>query len=177
MDVVRRNIDALRGQIEIQTEQNVGTTFSIRLPLTLAIIDGMVLRVGAERFIVPTLSIVRSIRPNPENLSTMLNANEMMMVQGQLIPIFRLNHLFSIEDAVEELTEGIAIIVEDDGRQAAILVDELLGQQQIVIKPLGEVLQGTQGLSGAAVMPDGRVGLILDVNGLLKIAGDMITQQ
>ena len=170
MDVVRRNIEQLRGQIEIQSTLGKGTTFSIRLPLTLAIIDGMVIRVGQQRYIIPTLSVVRSVRPAAADLSTVLGRGEMLSLQGKLIPLFRLSRLFDVEGAEQDPTRAIVVIVEDEGRQIGLLTDDLLGQQQIVIKSLGESMQGIQGLSGGAVMPDGHVGLILDVGGLAKLA-------
>lgn len=170
MDVVKRNIEALRGQVEIQTSLGKGSVFSIRLPLTLAIIDGMVVRVGSERYIIPTLSIVMSLRPSEEQLSTVVNRGEMLKIQGRLLPLFRLVRLFGLHDAIDDMREGIVVVVEDEGRQTGILVDEILGQQQIVIKSLGEALQGIPGIAGGAIMPDGTVGLILDVGGLVRLA-------
>ena len=169
MDVVKRNIEALRGQVEIQSVYGEGTTFSIRLPLTLAIIDGMVVRVGEQRYILPTLSIVMSIRPDPKQLSSVVQRGEMLEIQGRLLPLFRLGRMFSVPGAVEEITSGIVIVIEDEGKQTGLLVDEILGQQQIVIKSLGEALRGTPGLAGGAIMPDGTVGLILDVSGLVRL--------
>ncbi len=170
MDVVRRNIEALRGQIEIQSEDGYGSIFSIRLPLTLAIIDGMVVRVGQERYIIPTLSIVRSIRPEQANLFTVVKRGEMLSLQGELIPMFRMGTLFKIPGAITDPTQALVVVVEDEGKQAGILTDELLGEQQIVIKSLGESMQGIQGISGGAIMSDGRVGLIVDVGGLVRLA-------
>ncbi len=170
MDVVRRNIEALRGQIEIRSEKGHGSVFSMRLPLTLAIIDGMVIRLGAQRYILPTLSIVTTVRPTTETLSTVIGQGELLQVQGTWLPLHRLAELFGIEQATAEATDALAVVVEEDGRKAAFLADELLGQQQIVIKSLGEALQGVPGLAGGAVMPDGRVGLIVDVAGLLRLA-------
>ncbi len=171
MDVVKRNIEALRGQVEIHSEAGRGTVFSIRLPLTLAIIDGMVVRVGQERYIIPTLSIVMSIRPERRQITTVVRQGEMVEIQGNLVPLFRLARLFTVEDAVAEIQEGIVMVVEDEGKRTGLLVDEILGEQQIVIKSLGEALQGIQGIAGGAIMPDGQVGLIVDVGGLVKLAG------
>lgn len=170
MDVVKKNIESLRGQVDIDSRPGQGTTFSIRLPLTLAIIDGMVVRLGKERYIVPTLSVVRAVRPKAQDVFTVLGRGEVLRLQGELIPLFRLDRLFAAEGAEADATLAVAVIVEDEGRQAAILTDELLGQQQIVIKSLGESMKGTDGLSGAAIMPDGTVGLILDVGGLVRLA-------
>ena len=170
LDVVKRNVETLRGQIDVQSQPGRGSVFSMRLPLTLAVIDGMGLRVGEERYILPTLSIVTSIRPQRSDLSTALQRGEMLLAQGKIIPLFRLDALLGIPGAVQDPTQGIVVVVEDDGRQAGLLVDQLLGQQQIVIKSLGDFLQGSPGLSGGAIMPDGTVGLILDVGGLVRLA-------
>ncbi|MBN1514934.1 chemotaxis protein CheA [Candidatus Sumerlaeota bacterium] len=170
MDVVRRNIEALRGQVDIQSKPGKGSVFSIRLPLTLAIIDGMVVRAGQERYIIPTLSVVRSIRPEKQHRTQILSKGELLSVQGELIPLFRLGELFGIAEAESELTNAIAIIVEEENRRVAILADELLGQQQIVIKSLGEAMKGIPGIAGGAIMPDGKVGLIVDVSGLTRFA-------
>jgi two-component system chemotaxis sensor kinase CheA len=170
MDVVKRNIDSLRGQVEIRTEVGKGSTFSIRLPLTLAIIDDMVVRVGAERYIIPTLSVLISIRPEPSQLSTVLGRGQLLSHQGREIPLFRLDEVFHIGGAEKDPTKALAVVVEDDGRHVVLLVDELLGQQQIVIKSLGESVRGITGISGGAIMPDGKVGLILDVGGVIRLA-------
>ena len=170
MDVVRRNIEVLRGNVEIQSEAGKGSVFSMRLPLTLAIIDGMVVRTGQERYVIPTLSIVTSIRPKASDLSTVISRGEMLSIQGRLIPLFRLGALFDIDDATQDATEGLVVVVEEEGRQMGLLTDELLGRQQIVIKSLGGAMRGIPGIAGGAIMPDGRVGLILDVGGLMRLA-------
>jgi two-component system, chemotaxis family, sensor kinase CheA len=170
MDVVRRNIDSLRGQIDIKSEKGKGSVFSIRLPLTLAIIDGMVIRAGEERYILPTLSVVRSIQPQADDLLTVVEQGEVLSLQGELIPMFRLHRLFDLHEAQEDPSKALVVIVEDGGKRAGIMVDELLGQQQIVIKSLGETMRGLQGVSGGAIMSDGRVGIILDVGGLVRMA-------
>ncbi|HQP99753.1 MAG TPA: Hpt domain-containing protein [bacterium] len=169
MDVVRRNILGLRGQIDIQSETGRGSVFTIRLPLTLAIIDGMVVRVGSQRYIIPTLSIVQSVQPQTNELSTILNSGQMTRFQGRQVPLFRLGDLFSVESAVDDPTHGIVVVVEDGEKLAGLVVDDLLGQQQIVIKSLGEFFQGAPGISGGAIMADGRVGLILDVGALVNL--------
>jgi len=170
MNVVKTNIEALRGQIEIQSSPGKGSVFKMSLPLTLAIIDGMVVRVGSEKYVMPTISIVRSVQPDPDELSTVLNRGETLMLQGKLIPLFRLAELFQIENAETDPAKAIIMVVEDDGRQAGILIDELIGSQQIVIKTLGEAMRNIPGISGSAIMPNGRVGLILDVGGLVRLA-------
>jgi len=170
MDVVRRNIESLRGQVEIHSEAGQGSIFSIRLPLTLAIIEGMVIQVGVERYIVPTLSVVRSIQPTPGQISTVVDRGEVLTLQGELIPLFRLNRLFGIPGSKQDPTEALVMIVENEGRRAGMLIDDLLGQQQIVIKSLGQAMQDIEGVAGGAIMSDGTVGLILDVGGIVSLA-------
>lgn len=177
MDVVRRNIEALRGRVDIASTPGKGTVFTIRLPLTLAIIDGMVVRVGEERFIIPTLTIVMSTRPTEDDLSTVFERGEMLKHHDRLIPLFYVNKLFTIPSGADEATQGLVVVIEENGAQVGLVVDELLGQQQIVIKNLGEALRGTPGLAGGAIMPDGRVGLILDVSGLVKLAHEHGVEQ
>jgi two-component system chemotaxis sensor kinase CheA len=172
MDVVKKNIESLRGQVEIKSESGNGSVFKMSLPLTLAIIDGMVVRVGSETYVIPTVSIIRSIRPGPKDLSTVLNQGEMVTLQGSLIPLYRMARLYQIEDAQHDPQDAVVVIVEDEERQAGLLVDELIGRQQVVIKSLGETMKDIPGISGGAIMPDGRVGLIIDVGGLVKFANN-----
>jgi two-component system, chemotaxis family, sensor kinase CheA len=170
MDVVKKNIEALRGQVEIKSECGHGSIFKMSLPLTLAIIDGMVVRVGSETYVIPTVSIIRSIRPGKNDLATVLNQGEIITLQGSLIPLFRVASLYHIDDAKQDAKDAVVVIVEDEDRQAGLLVDELIGRQQVVIKSLGETMKDIPGISGGAIMPDGRVGLIIDVGGLVKFA-------
>ncbi len=173
MDVVKKNIEELRGQMDIQSTPLAGSVFTVSLPLTLAIIDGMVVRVNKERYVMPTASIVRSVRPRSEEISTVIRRGEMLSLQGKLVPIFRLSRLFDIEDAETDLTRAIITVVEDNGRQVGLVIDELIGTQQIVIKTLGEAMKNILGISGSAIMPDGRVGLILDIGGLVRLANEV----
>ncbi|MBN1556118.1 MAG: chemotaxis protein CheW [Phycisphaerae bacterium] len=170
MDVVKRNIERLRGRVEVSSVAGEGTTFHVRLPLTMAITDAMILRVGQSRYLLPTVSIEQSFQPEPSSISTVTGRGEMVMLRGELLPMFRLHELFSIEDAVREPHEGLLIVIEGDGRRCALMVDELLGQQQVVIKSLGRGMASVPGISGGAILGDGRVGLILDAIGLLQLA-------
>jgi two-component system chemotaxis sensor kinase CheA len=170
MDVVKRNIEAMRGQVEVRSRPGEGSTFSIRLPLTLAIIDGMVIRVGEERYVLPTLSIEQSVRPKPREISSVLEQGRMLEFQGHEIPMYHLGELFGIPEAQSDCTRGLVVVVECEDREVGLVVDELLGQQQIVIKSLGGGLQEKPGLSGGAIMPDGKVALILDIAGLVMLA-------
>lgn len=170
MDVVRRNLESIRGRIDITSAPGKGTTFAIRLPLTLAVTDGMLVRVGQERFIVPLTHIHMSFRPEPSMLSTVVGHGEVVLLRGELMPIVRLHHLFDVPDAVQSPLEGLLMIVGDGNRRTALLVDELLGQQQVVAKTLGAALGKVPGVSGGAILGDGRVGLILDVNETVALA-------
>lgn len=170
MDVVKRAIQSLRGRVEIASRLGVGTTFSVRLPLTLAVTDGMLVRVGKQRFILPTVSIHMSFRPDPGAFHTVVGKGEMVLLRGNLVPVMRLQRLFGISGAVEDPTEGLLVIVDEGGRHTGLMVDELLGQQQLVAKSLGEALGKIPGVSGGAILGDGRVGLILDPPGLAALA-------
>lgn len=168
MDVVKRNIVAMGGSLDIRSETGKGTCFAMKLPLTLAVIDGMLVRAGKERYVIPTLSVVRLVEPRREDIISVLEAHELLQVQGQSIPLLRLTTLFAMDASAEDCQ--LAIIAESDGQRVAILVDELVGQQQAVIKSIGSGLGETPGISGCAILSDGRVGLVLDVAGLLVLA-------
>lgn len=170
MDVVRKNIESLRGKIEINSVPGKGTKFTIRLPLTMAIIDGQVVTVGNARYIVPIVAIDRCLRPTKKQMSTVLQNGEMAMVQNELIPVIRLYGLFDEKPNTELPWEASLVVVEEDGRKACLLVDELLGQHQVVIKNLGEGIGSVKGVSGGAIMSDGKISLILDIPGLLDLA-------
>lgn len=167
MDVVRRNIEELRGRIDIESRAGIGTTFSIWLPLTMAIIDGMIVRVRGQRLIFPTLSILRIVPLRPEETRAFLERGEMVLMQGELIPVFNLaEYVPGGQSGASD--RALAVIVECGARKAGLLVDELLGQQQVVVKGLGESLKHLPGVSGGAILSDGTVGMILDVDGLLQ---------
>ncbi|MFZ4573342.1 MAG: chemotaxis protein CheA [Phycisphaerales bacterium] len=169
MDVVRRNIEALRGKVEISSTRGQGTTFTMRLPLTLAIIDGMVVRVGAQRYVIPTLSIERSFQPRPGEIHTVAGRGRMASVRGGLLPILRLEQVLHGSWSGGE-DENLLIVVECQESRACFAVDEIIGQQQVVIKSLGRSVQSVRGVSGGAILGDGRVALILDVAGILAQA-------
>ena len=142
----------------------------MHLPLTLAIIDGIVVRIGTERYIIPTIAIRESMRPNMDHYNTVQGKGETLLVRDTLIPIIRLYQLFGVENACTELSEGIVVVVENEGRQRALLVDELLGKQEVVIKSLGGYMKDVQGVAGGTILGDGRVGLILDLSGLINVS-------
>lgn len=167
MDVVKKGVEKLRGKVELISTPGEGTQFLMRLPLTLAIIDGIIVRVGQERYIIPTISVQESMRPKAERYKTVQGQGETLMVRDSLIPIIRLNHVFDVENSCTEITSGIVVVVENEGRHRALLVDELLGKQEVVIKSLGGYLKDIKGLAGGTILGDGRVGLILDLAGLI----------
>ena len=169
MDVVRRNIERLRGTIEIDSVEGRGTTFTIGLPLTLAIIEGLLVQVGDQRFVVPTLSVRESFRPLPSMLSVVQGRGEMVSVRGTLTPLLRLARHLHIPDAVTDPTQGIVMVLEAGQECRCVLVDALVGKQEVVIKSLGETFQDQQEFAGAAILGDGRVGLILDTTALVRL--------
>ncbi len=168
MDVVRRNLLAIRGRTLIESEPGKGSVFTIELPLTLAITDGMVVRVQGERFIIPTARIRRCVRPAPEMLRTALGRGELVQQGGEVLPLLRLQRELRIPGPTADLLAGILIVAGDGHNRVALHVDELIGQQQVVAKPLGESIGRVRGLTGGAILGDGRVGLILDVDELVQ---------
>ncbi|MEI6712934.1 MAG: chemotaxis protein CheA [Verrucomicrobiota bacterium] len=171
MDVVRQNIEKLRGKVDIDTIPGEGTTFTIYLPLTLAIIDGMIVSVGGERYIIPTLSVRESFRPRAEMISSVHERGEMVNVRGRLSPLLRLYHYLEQEPKVTDPAEAIIVVVESGSQTRCLMVDELLGKQEVVIKSLGGAMKKSNALAGGAVLGDGRVGLILNVDALVKLSG------
>ncbi|MBI2472287.1 MAG: chemotaxis protein CheA [Planctomycetes bacterium] len=170
MDVVKKNVERLRGKVELSTVEGKGTKISIKLPLTLAIIDGMIVQVGNEKYIIPMLSIEESIRPSKEHISTVQHRGEVLNIRGSLLPIVRLHNLYNVKPKKINPWEALILIVEGEGRRCGVLVDDLLGQQQIVIKSLGEQFRNVRGVSGSAILGDGCVSLILDVGGIMNMA-------
>ena len=169
MDVVRRNIEKMRGTVEIQSEVDSGTTFTISLPLTLAIIEGLLVGVGDQRYIVPTLSVRESFRPLPGMVSTVQGRGEMVSVRGRLTPMLRLGRHLNTPSRAVDPTQGIVVVVESGQESRCLFVDELIGKQEVVIKNLGDMFRSQTEFAGAAILGDGRVGLILDINSLVKL--------
>ena len=169
MDVVRRNIRSLGGTVEVKSEQGVGSVFTIRLPLTLAILDGQLIRVGSETYIVPLISIIESLQVNPEMMNSVTGAADVYKLRDDYIPIVRLYEVFGIEADSTNIDEGLLVVVENEGKKIALFVDELLGQQQVVIKSLETNLKQVDGLSGATILGNGTVALILDINGVMSL--------
>ena len=169
MDVVGRNIENLRGKIEIQSLPGQGTIFTILLPLTLAIIDGLLVGVGGDRYIIPTLSVRESFRPPPGMVTTVHGRGEVVSVRGRQTPLLRLGHYLGTASRAVKPEDGIIVVVESGDAARGLLVDELIGKQEVVIKSLGRAFMQQNLLAGGAVLGDGWVGLILDVDTLVQM--------
>jgi two-component system, chemotaxis family, sensor kinase CheA len=169
MDVVKQAVEKLRGKIEIESRLGAGTTFVTSFPLTLAIIDGMLVKVGQEIYIIPTTAIRKTLRPMKKDYSHVINKGEMVNVMGQLLPLVRLYELFGIEPEHRDPWDAIAVVVEGEGHALCLLVDNLIGKAEVVIKSLGTDLKNIKGVSGGAILGDGRIGLILDTEGLFDL--------
>lgn len=170
MDVVKQAVEKLRGKIDIDSEPGKGTTFSTSFPLTLAIIDGMMVKVGREIYVIPTMAIRQALRPAREKYSSVVNKGETINVMGQLLPLVRLYDLFGIEPSRKEPWEAIVVVVEVESRAKCLLVDEIIGKAEVVIKSLGAGLKNIKGVSGGAILGDGRIGLILDPEGVFELS-------
>ena len=169
MDVVRRNVRDLGGSVGVRSQSGKGSVFTIALPLTLAIIDGLVTAVGEERYIVPLISIVESLRLRPEMVRKIAGGGEVFHFRNEYLPIMRLHRAFGCNAAITEIERGIVVVVEEEGRRVGLLVDDLLGQQQAVVKSLEAHYQRVQGISGATILSDGSVALIVDVCGVVRL--------
>jgi two-component system chemotaxis sensor kinase CheA len=170
MDVVRRNIKALGGKIDIRSTRGKGSRFTISLPLTLAIVDGQSVCVGEETYIVPLVSIVESLQIKASGVNRLSNAGEVISFRGDYLPLLRLHDLFGVEPRSRAVQEGLVVVAEGDGQRVGLFVDDLRGQQQVVIKSLERNYGQVPGVSGATILGDGSVALILDVAGLIRSA-------
>ncbi|MYM36392.1 chemotaxis protein CheA [Duganella sp. FT94W] len=168
MDVVKRNITAMGGVVEIRSAKGFGTTISISLPLTLAILDGMSIRVGDEVYILPLGFVIESLQPAPEDVKEISGKGRVIKVRGEYLPLVPLYQMFDITPRFDDPCQGIVIIVETDGRKAGLFVDDLVGQQQVVVKNLESNYRKVAGISGATILGDGGVSLILDVAALIR---------
>jgi two-component system, chemotaxis family, sensor kinase CheA len=170
MDVVRRNIKSLGGKIDIRSTRGQGSRFTISLPLTLAIVDGQSVCVGHETYIVPLVSIVESLQIKASGVNRLSNAGEVISFRGDYLPLLRLHELFGVEPRSRCVQEGLVVVAEGDGQRVGLFVDDLRGQQQVVIKSLETNYGQVPGVSGATILGDGSVALILDVAGLIRSA-------
>lgn len=170
MDVVIRNIRDLGGSVDVMSEQGKGSTFTIRLPLTLAILDGQLATVGEQTFIIPLISIVESLQMHPDDINRVSGNIEVYKLREEYIPIIRLGRIMRIEDAEQSLEKGLLVITEVDGSKVGIFVDSLQAQQQVVIKSLETNYRKIEGISGATILGDGNVALILDLAGIVSMS-------
>jgi two-component system chemotaxis sensor kinase CheA len=167
MDVVKRNIQSMGGRIDIESTFGSGTRISIRLPLTLAILDGLSVVVGDQMFIVPLNYITESLQPTATDIKTVSGQGRVVQVRGEYLPVIALHEFFNLRPSVTEIHKGILVILEAEGHKAALFVDDLVGQHQVVIKSLESNYRRVQGASGATIMGDGKVALILDAAALV----------
>jgi len=170
MDVVKRNIETLGGTVSIKTKEGEGSRLLLKLPLTLAIMDGMTVRIGSEQYIIPLLSVTETIQPKPSEMQTMVGRGEVVKLRGEWLPMIRLYEAFSITPTVTDPCKALLVIVESDGERVAVLVDELVGQQQVVIKSLEQNYEKVVGIAGATILGDGHVALIADVPGIIGLS-------
>lgn len=166
LDVVKRNVQSLGGRIDIESQEGIGATFTIRLPLTLAIVDGMCVSVGDQTFIIPLVNIVESMQPLEKDIKTLAGDDQLLLVRDQYWPILPLYKAMQLEPDFTEAHKGIAVLIEANKHRFALFVDALVGQQQVVIKSLEQHYKRVQGVAGATIMGDGSVALILDVESL-----------
>lgn len=170
MDVVKKNIEKLRGKIEIESELGKGSVFRILLPLTMAIVDGLVVKVGEDRFILPTTSVKVALRPEEKMLAKIQGNEEVLNLRGKVIPLFRLHNHFQIPEAETDPKNATIVVVETAGRPCGLLVDDMISKQEVVVKSLGSMMQGIRGISGGAILGDGNIALILDPVSLVSAA-------
>ncbi len=169
LDVVRRNVERVRGKVEVESVPGQGTTFTLSMPLTLAIIEGLVVAVAGQRFVIPAIAVRESFRPRPGGVSTVHGQGELVAVRGQQVPLVRLGRHLGITGAVDDPTQAIVVVLEAGSDRRCLLVDELVGKKEVVIKPLGESFSGRTPFAGAAILGDGRVGLILDTISIVRL--------
>ena len=170
MDVVRANVEKMKGKIEIKSEEGKGSTFIIKLPLTLAIIEGITFALGEQIYIMPLISIIEQMKVKNEQIKPFEGKGEMIKIRDEYLPLIRLHKVFDIDTQVDDIDNGIVVVVEAGYRRCAIFVDELLDQQQVVIKSLDSAFSKHSGISGGTILGDGRIALIIDIQGLVNIS-------
>ncbi|MGW8393312.1 chemotaxis protein CheA [Pseudoduganella sp. HUAS MS19] len=176
MDVVKRNISAMGGTVDIRSAKGFGTTISISLPLTLAILDGMLIQTGDEVYILPLGFVLESLQPAPEDVKEITGKGRVIKVRGEYLPLIPLYQIFDIAPRFTDPTQGILVIVETEGKKACLFVDELVGQQQVVVKNLESNYRKVTGISGATILGDGGVSLILDVTALVRSSRQLVDE-
>ena len=177
MDVVRKNIQDVGGRVVVQSTPGAGSRFILSLPLTLAVMDGMLVAIGGQRYVLPLTNIVESLRPAAHQARALVDVGDVLTLRGEYIRLIPLHRLFGIGNAITDPTRGLVVVVETEGGdRVGLLVDELLGQQQVVIKSLDANFRPVEGISAATILGDGRVALILDV-GAIRVMGERLTAQ
>ena len=169
MDVVRRNIEGIGGTVRITNNPGKGSIFTVSLPLTLAILDGMIVRVGAENYIIPITSIIETMRPKADEIHRVEGRNDVINVRGEFVALVYLHEIFNVQNAIHNPREGLIVLVESGNQKLGLVVDELIGQQQVVIKSLEANSDPVKGISGATILGDGKVSLILEINELTHV--------
>ena len=178
MDVVRKNIQDVGGRVVVQSTPGAGSRFILSLPLTLAVMDGMLVQVGGQRYVLPLTNIVESLRPTAQQARSLVDVGEVLTIRGEYINLMPLHAIFGIDGAITDPTKGLVVIVETEGgERVGLLVDELLGQQQVVIKSLDSNFRPVRGISAATILGDGRVALILDVSALRQMGALALAAQ
>ncbi len=176
MDVVKKNIESIGGRVEVASRHGYGCTITIRLPLTLAILDGMSIAVGDQNYIIPLSFIIESLQPKAGEVNEISGQGQVVHVRGEYLPVIALHQVFNIKPRITEPTEGILVLLETEGKKVALFVDELVGQHQVVIKSLETNYRRVPGVSGATIMGDGRVAMILDVGAVVKLAQQSVAE-
>ena len=170
MDVVKKNIEKIGGSVWLDSAPGTGTSVTIKIPLTLAILNGMEIKVGSNLYIVPTLNIRESFKPKPENIISSPEGNEMIMIRGECYPVVRLHEIFSIDSGATDFTDGIILMTEDEGETVGIFADQIIGEQHVVVKPIPTFIikniGSLEGISGCTILGNGNISLIIDVKSL-----------
>lgn len=173
LDVVQRNVAALNGSIHIHSKFGQGCTFRIRLPLTMAILDGLAMRLSNDVYVLPLVSVVESLRPDPSQIVHVAERGELLMVRGEPLPLIHTRRMFHANAATTDPCSGLVVLVENQGRKYGLVVDELVGQLQVVMKSLETNYERVEGVSGATILGDGRIAMIVDIAGLVRLAQGM----
>lgn len=166
MDVVSKNIEKINGSVSVESKPGEGTAFILRIPLTLAIIDGMNVRVGKSTYTIPTISIRQCFRPGDRDVFQDTEGNELIMIRGQCYPIIRLHRIFNVHTEIIRMHEGIIVMVESGNRIICVFADELMGEQQVVVKALPSYIRKVRGIAGCTLLGNGDISLILDITQL-----------
>ncbi len=168
MDVVKKNIEKLRGSVDVRSTMGKGSTFTLRIPLTLSIIDGLLVKVGRGFYVLPTTTIQETLQPEPEKITETMDGKEMLRIREKLLPIMRLDKVYQLQSHINGLSEGMVLVIDQANRRFCLLVDEVIGQQQVVVKSVPETMTHVEHLAGCTILGSGKVGLILDAASLAK---------